>query len=82
MGRLSFLEQELEAANSRSASKSNQSLSINNSTQESRKTEVEKDRMITNMKIVHESEKLKLKNTIEELKKQLGKQGQQSSFSN
>lgn len=37
--------------------------------------------MITNMKIVHESEKLKLRNTIEELKKQLGKQGQ-SSFSN
>lgn len=33
MGRLSFLEQELEAANSRSASKSNQSISINNSTQ-------------------------------------------------
>ena len=46
------LEKELEIATSRGASKSSESLSIN-TTQESRKAEVERDRMIINMKIVH-----------------------------
>ena len=42
---------------------------MHNTTQSSRKTEIDKDRLITNMKVVHESEIRKLKAVIEELKK-------------
>jgi hypothetical protein len=59
-----YLERELESQ----SLKSSKSVSIHNSTQESRKTELEKDRLITNMKIVHESELRRMKLLIVELR--------------
>lgn len=62
------LEKQLQESKNRANSKSS-SQSVHNTTQSSRKTEIDKDRLITNMKVVHESEIRKLKAVIEELKK-------------
>ncbi len=67
------LERELESSQSRFSSKSSQN--GQNSTLESRRTDAEKDRMISNMKIVHESEIRKLRNTIEQLTREAKGEG-------